>query len=73
MTKPGQHEPDFAACWHRASERMEQLRREALQDIDLPAIIEALEEPFQAALASMEPSTTSGLVEQQRLFMKGHQ
>ena len=64
---------EWVKCWQRASQRMEQLRREELDRIDLAQVIQALEESYLAARAAMERSTTSGLVEQQALFMRGRQ
>jgi hypothetical protein len=58
-----------AAAWRRASPELARVRREELRRISTDEAIANLAPLFAAAL-KLPPRTTSGLVEQQRLFAK---
>lgn len=59
----------FVDAWRIASGKLEELRRQALQDVDLANHIKAMDGPFEATLAG-PPRMTSGLVEQQAIFAR---
>ena len=59
----------FVDAWQVASARLEDLRREALADVDVGNHIEAMNGAFEATLA--RPSRkSSGLVAQQAIFAR---
>ena len=49
---------------------LERLRNEAIRNTDTAAAIEQLSDAFESARLHWIPPTTSGLVEQQRLFAR---
>ena len=59
----------FVDAWRSASERLEDLRRRDLRNVDVADRIEALNGAFEATLAG-PPRTSSGLVEQQAVFAR---
>jgi hypothetical protein len=62
--------------WRVAGPALDEIRRDELRhmtDADVAAAIRALSQAFWIALRNDPPSQTSGLVEQQKLFMRGHQ
>jgi hypothetical protein len=56
--------------WKRAGPELERLRREELRRLDPQSSIELLCGPTDYTVAPRAPKPTSGLVEQQRWFMK---
>jgi hypothetical protein len=60
----------WVQAWKEAGEAMEQLRREELRRLDSQRAIELLCGPADYRVAPRAPKPTSGLVEQQRWFMK---
>jgi 16S rRNA U1498 N3-methylase RsmE len=60
----------LAACWKRARERMEQLRREELPRIDTQQSLLSLASAFESYPLHYQPLPTLGLVEQQYWFRK---
>jgi len=71
MVKPTPDDREWLRNWQAASPRLESLRRESLARVDVAKVIEVLTDAFEAALRHGPPRRTSGLVEQQALFMKG--
>jgi len=57
-------------AWKRAGEAMEELRRTELRQLDPYRAIELLCGPADYHVPPRSPKPTSGLVEQQRWFMK---
>ena len=49
---------------------LERLRDKAIRNSDTAKAIEQLSDAFESARRHYRPATTSGLVEQQRLFAK---
>jgi hypothetical protein len=60
----------WVQAWKEAGEFMERLRREELRLLDVPRTIMLLCGPADYRVAPRAPKPTSGLVEQQRWFMK---
>jgi hypothetical protein len=60
----------WAATWHRAAPELAKERRARSRTVPLCNAIEALDDAFEAALASHGTRQTSGFVEQQRLFAR---
>ena len=60
----------WVAGWKRASERIIALKKKDLLCVETSQVIEDLNDAFESALLHAAPSTTSGLVLQQKLFMK---
>lgn len=56
--------------WDAAAPMLQSVRREAIRNADTAAAIEQLSDAFESARRQWQPSTTSGLVEQQRLFAR---
>ena len=56
--------------WEAAVPVLEELRAEAIRNSDTAAAIEQLSDAFESARLHWSPPTTSGLVEQQRLFAR---
>ena len=56
--------------WEAAVPVLEELRAEAIRNSDTAAAIEQLSDAFESARRHYPPATTSGLVEQQRLFAR---
>ena len=59
----------FVDAWRSASERLEDLRRRDLRNVNVADRIESLNGAFEATLAR-PPRTSSGLVEQQAVFAR---
>ena len=59
--------------WLRVGDRLEAVRREELRNLDYQAQLPAIDGLLQMACDLARPRTTSGLVEQQRLFWKTQQ
>lgn len=57
--------------WAKTSIRLHQLQIQELAQIDTAHAIAALDDAYESARQHSELSTTSGLVIQQSLFMKG--
>ena len=64
---------EWVEAWKRAGAFMEQLRREELRRLDGYRAIEMLCAPWDYHQEPRAPKPTSGLVEQQRWFMKARQ
>lgn len=60
----------WLAAWRRAAPVIAKERRERSRSVPLCESIAALDDVFEAALASGYARATSGLVEQQRLFAR---
>ena len=61
----------WAETWERAGRELARIRRDELQRMTDDDVRRAVSDLFSDALPTdMEPRTTSGLVEQQRLFAK---
>jgi hypothetical protein len=60
----------WLAAWRSASEVLDRLRIEAIRQSDTATAIEQLSDAFESARHHSPPATTSGLVEQQRLFSR---
>lgn len=60
----------WAACWKRAGERMEELRREELPRTDTQKSLLSLASAFESCRLHYKPLPTSGLVEQQYWFRR---
>jgi len=58
----------WAENWRETGPALERLRAEEIRNSDTTAAIEQLSDAFESARRQWSPSTTSGLVEQQRLF-----
>jgi len=56
--------------WRAAGPVLESVRAEAIQQSDTAAAIEQLSDAFESARREWPAPTTSGLVEQQRLFAR---
>ncbi len=56
--------------WEAVAPVLEELRAEAIRNSDTAAAIEQLSDAFESARRHYPPATTSGLVEQQRLFSR---
>ncbi len=56
--------------WEAVAPVLEELRAEAIRHSDTAAAIEQLSDAFESARRHCPPTTTSGLVEQQRLFAR---
>lgn len=64
------HGKRWVQAWKIAGEDMEQLRREELRRMDVSQSIALLCGPADYRVAPRAPKPTSGLIEQQRWFMK---
>ncbi len=60
----------WIAGWQAAAPVLEKLRNDSIRNSNTAQAIEQLSDAFESALRNYPPSTTSGLVEQQRLFAK---
>lgn len=60
----------WVARWQKAGPELERIRREELLHTDVRNSIELLEDAFQSAILNYPASATSGLIEQQRWFMR---
>ncbi|HSW00531.1 MAG TPA: hypothetical protein VLI39_10190 [Sedimentisphaerales bacterium] len=56
--------------WREAGPELERLRADEIRNSDTTAAIEQLSDAFESARCQWKPPTTSGLVEQQRLFAR---
>jgi len=56
--------------WEVAGPVLEGLRAEAIRQTDTAAAIEQVSDAFESARPQWTPPATSGLVEQQRLFVR---
>jgi len=56
--------------WQVVGPILERLRDEAIRNADTATAIEQLSDAFESARLHWTPPTTSGLVEQQRLFAR---
>ena len=56
--------------WQEVGPILAQLRDEAIRNTDTATAIEQLSDAFESARLHWTPPTTSGLVEQQRLFAR---
>ena len=62
----------WLAGWQTAGPVLERLRAEAILNSDTVAAIEQLSDAFESAQRHYPLPTTSGLVEQQRIFARLH-
>lgn len=60
----------WVARWKNAAPELERIRKEELARVNTGRAIELLEDAFQSALISFPPLEASGLVEQQRWYMR---
>lgn len=61
----------WAETWERAGRELERIRREELVRMTDDDVRRAISDLFSGvSVTDQEPNTTSGLVEQQRLFAK---
>lgn len=60
----------WVETWKRAGARLESLKREELRNLDGPRALALLCGPANYTVPPRTPRKTSGLVEQQRWFMK---
>ncbi|MBI1784892.1 hypothetical protein HYR69_07095 [Candidatus Sumerlaeota bacterium] len=60
----------WVRTWREAGEALEQIRREELRHLDARHALELLCGPADYTVPPRAPKPTSGLIEQQRLFMK---
>jgi hypothetical protein len=60
----------WAACWENAEVRLAKLKRQKLANISVSDEIICLADAFESARLHGPQSTTSGLVEQQKLFKR---
>ncbi len=60
----------WIAAWQEAGPELERLRREELRNLDSVRTIELLCGPADYTSPPRAPKPTSGLIEQQRWFMK---
>jgi len=58
------------AAWKKAAPVLERLRREAIRNTKTEEAIAMFSSAFRAALKSLPPRRTSGLIEQQAIFRK---
>ena len=60
----------WAQTWKRAGPELERIRRDELRRLDVFQAITHLSGPADYTVPPRAPKPTSGLVEQQRVFMK---
>jgi len=60
----------WVAAWKSAGPELERIRREELRNLDVQKAIALLCGDFDYTVPPRAPKPTSGLVEQQRWFMK---
>ncbi len=58
--------------WEKLGPKLEELRRKGIRQVDTAAAIEAFGLAYKSAQLHCPPRKTSGLVEQQRWFKRGH-
>lgn len=61
---------EWAARWQAAAPRLAAIRVAELRIVNVASFIHSMSDAFEAARATAPVSTTSGLVEQQRLFAR---
>lgn len=59
--------------WKNASKLLEEIRRNEIKNCSTPKELMCLRDAFESALFLYKPKDTSGLVEQQKYFMKWKQ
>ncbi len=57
-------------CWRRAGPELERIRAEEIRATDTARSIQILDDAFESAIRLNPPQATSGLIEQQRLFVR---
>ena len=67
-----QHTKAWVANWLTVGPKLEAIRRRELQNMTCEQRTKAIESVLQLGSLHAKPRTTSGLVEQQRLFRKVH-
>ena len=60
----------WVAAWESAGHELERIRREELRNLDVQKAISLICGDFDYTVPPRAPKPTSGLVEQQRWFMK---
>jgi len=60
----------WVETWAKAGPRLEEIKRRELREMTYEQRIRAIDTLFQLGCLLRKPRTTSGLVEQQRLFRK---
>lgn len=60
----------WVSTWRRAEGALAGLKREELERLDTSVALCQLEDAFEHALRTASPTTTSGLVDQQRVFQR---
>ncbi len=61
---------EWAQTWQRAGAELEKIRRQDIRNADTQAAILLFAEVFDSVLAGMPVRTSSGLVEQQKMFRR---
>jgi hypothetical protein len=67
---PGSDLRRWVDTWRAAGEALGRLKRDELERLDTVQALEQLADAFRKALREASPTTTSGLVEQQRIFAR---
>jgi len=60
----------WVEIWKKSAPELHRIRINELMSSRVPSTVELLEDAFQSALRFNPPKPSSGLVEQQRWFMK---
>lgn len=60
----------WIANWKRAGKQLAKMRHNKIQKADTSFCIQALEDSFLSAIKNRKSKTSSGLIEQQKLFSK---
>jgi hypothetical protein len=63
---------NWSDTWQRAGVELDKIRRREIRNADTQKAILIMSDAFEAALRTMPRRTTSGLVEQQKLFRRLH-
>lgn len=71
MAAPTRTNAGFVENWRIAGPLLEQVLDAELANIDVAAAMESLDDAYESAMLHHPPSLHSGLIEQQRCFMKG--
>ncbi len=71
--EPGQDDAAWVKHWQRVGPLLEQIRREELRKFKYEDHIDLIDSLLEIGCRMGQPRTTSGLVEQQRLFQKARQ
>ncbi|MBI4350808.1 MAG: hypothetical protein HY550_05170 [Elusimicrobia bacterium] len=61
---------EWVARWRKTGPELERIRLQELRQVVVGSSIEQLEDSFQSALLNYPARTSSGLIEQQRWFMR---